>query len=252
MPLAAEGISIKIRAICKLTWDSNGVTVAPRPFHALVYRIKGSAHFESEGDFFETKEGDVLLMPAGKPYRAEYDGDNEVIAIHFDCDFTSCIENYTFDNPEHICAMFQKANDTWSKKAPGYYYKALSEISEIIEVIIKNNSKSYDKKTLDSFNTAVSYIEKNFTSKDFKLKEAISLAYMSDTYFRHLFSLRFGTTPSKYLNKKRLDFAEKLLSSGKYSINAAADAAGFNDVKYFSRVFNKEYGVPPSRLYRHS
>lgn len=252
MPLATEGISIRIRDICRITWDTKGVTVAPRPFHALVYRVKGSARFESEGCFHETNVGDVLLMPAGKPYRAEYEGDTEVIAIHFDSDLASGIENYAFDNPEHICALFTGAVDTWSQKAPGYYYRALADTSEIIEMIIKNNSKSYDKKTLDAFGTAVSYIEKNYTSKDFKLSDAIRVAYMSDTYFRHLFYLRFGTTPSKYLTRKRLDYAERLLSTGKYSVNAASDAAGFNDVKYFSRVFKKEYGVPPSRLYRHN
>jgi AraC-like DNA-binding protein len=58
-------------------------------------------------------------------------------------------------------------------------------------------------------------------------------------------------TPTKYLVSKRLIHAEKLLSTGKYSIKEVAEMSGFCDVKYFSRVVKKEYGVPPSKLYCH-
>jgi len=77
----------------------------------------------------------------------------------------------------------------------------------------------------------------------------IAKAHMSDTYFRRLFLNRFNMTPNKYLTSKRLIYAEKLLSTGKYSVNEASEMSGFSDVKYFCRVVKKEYGVPPSKLY---
>ena len=77
----------------------------------------------------------------------------------------------------------------------------------------------------------------------------VAKAHMSGTYFRRLFLNRFNMTPNKYLISKRLIYAEKLLSSGKYSIKEVAEMSGFCDVKYFSRVVKKEYGVPPSKLY---
>ena len=72
---------------------------------------------------------------------------------------------------------------------------------------------------------------------------------MSDTYFRKLFTEKFKTTPSKYLTEKRLIYAEKLLSTGKYSIKEVSEMSGFGDTKYFCRVVKKAYGVPPSKLY---
>ena len=47
-----------------------------------------------------------------------------------------------------------------------------------------------------------------------------------------------------------LIYAKTLLSSGEYSIAEISEKSGFKDVKYFSRVVKKEYGVPPSKLYR--
>jgi AraC-like DNA-binding protein len=49
----------------------------------------------------------------------------------------------------------------------------------------------------------------------------------------------------------RLSYAEKLLSRGRYSVLEVAEMSGFSDVKYFSRVMKREYGVPPSELYKH-
>lgn len=46
----------------------------------------------------------------------------------------------------------------------------------------------------------------------------------------------------------RLDHAEMLLSRGEPVIDVAIKT-GFANVKYFSTVFKKHYGVPPSRYH---
>ncbi len=75
------------------------------------------------------------------------------------------------------------------------------------------------------------------------------LAGMSDTYFRRLFSERFGKNPLKYINELRLQRAKELLSGDYYTVEEVSELCGFNNVSYFSIFFKREVGIPPS-VYR--
>jgi AraC-like DNA-binding protein len=55
-----------------------------------------------------------------------------------------------------------------------------------------------------------------------------------------------GKTPSELLKDVRLAMAVKMLKSGKYRISEIAFYVGFTDQRYFSRVFQKEFGKTPT------
>ena len=88
-------------------------------------------------------------------------------------------------------------------------------------------------------------IEKKFTDTEFSLATSCkSLGYNQD-YLRRLFCKEFGVSPVEYLNKLRLDYAEKLICNTNYPINAVALQSGYADPYYFSRVFTKRFGLSP-------
>ena len=60
------------------------------------------------------------------------------------------------------------------------------------------------------------------------------------------FRKTYGTTVNKYLTEVRLGEALRMLRGGDMSIGEIAEAAGFSDQSYFSKVFSAKYGVPPS------
>ncbi len=53
---------------------------------------------------------------------------------------------------------------------------------------------------------------------------------------------------SRFIRAIRLARAKELLAKGDMNVTEVAFAVGFDDPKYFSRVFTKEFGVPPSSL----
>ena len=53
-------------------------------------------------------------------------------------------------------------------------------------------------------------------------------------------------SPSKYINQLKLDKARFMIVGSDKSITQIAEELGFNSIHYFSRVFKKEFGVPPS------
>lgn len=249
MSILNENVSIKIREVQFMSWDVASVRVAARPYHALAFRLCGSASFLHNGFNAVTNPGDVFYMPAYYSYDAEYKAINKILVIHFESDLSSKMENYQLNNSHIVSVLFHRLYDTWNKKADGYYYSALSVMCEILENISVQQSPLLRNDTIKAFENAVEYMEEYYTSSEFSVKKMIAKAHMSNTYFRKLFLSKFSTTPAKYLISKRLILADKLLSTGKYSIKDVAEMSGFRDVKYFSRVVKKEYGFPPSKLY---
>lgn len=251
MSVTNENISIKIREVRFMSWDIASVSVAARPYHALAFRLCGSASFLHGNLNSSTNKGDVFYMPANYSYKATYPEKNEILVIHFESDLISKMENYQLKNSHIISILFHRLYDIWNTKEDGYYYSALSVMCEILEKISIQHSPSFHNETTKAFEDAIEYMEKDYTSIECSVKEMVAKAHMSYTYFRKLFSQKFNTTPNRYLILKRLTYADKLLSTGKYSIKEVAEMSGFYDVKYFSRVVKKEYGVPPSKLYCH-
>jgi AraC-like DNA-binding protein len=71
----------------------------------------------------------------------------------------------------------------------------------------------------------------------------------SEGYLHRAFKRHTGLTPIAYLTQARCRQAADLLNHTDWSIAAVADAVGFNDAFYFSRVFRGHYGTSP-RQYR--
>jgi transcriptional regulator GlxA family with amidase domain len=58
--------------------------------------------------------------------------------------------------------------------------------------------------------------------------------------------LILNETPVNLIKKIRLKRAEQLLKKNSMYISEVAYMTGFNNQKYFSKCFNKEYGISPT------
>lgn len=251
MSILSENFSIKIRDVQKLTLGRVSTHVAARPYHALAFRLRGGAAFTGgNGQSASTHTGDVFYMPARLAYTAAYTEENEILVVHFDSDLNAPMENFQLVRAQSCTFLFQKLLNIWHTKADGYYYAALSVFGELLEDLALQKAPPLLTETVKAFEAAIRYMEKHLTSPALSVEALVKKAHMSNTYFRRLFYARFAATPAKYITAQRLVLAEKLLASGTYSVKEVAERVGFGDEKYFSRIVKKEYGVPPSKLYR--
>lgn len=97
------------------------------------------------------------------------------------------------------------------------------------------------------FNLILEYVNMHFTEKITPGEISIQFGY-NETYFCRRFKEVTGLTFTKYLQALRMEYAIKLLKSGKEEIQYIAWKCGYSDVSYFSNCFKKHFGLRPSEV----
>lgn len=93
---------------------------------------------------------------------------------------------------------------------------------------------------------AMQYIEANYT-RELTLRQVADSVHMSKNYFCQQFKRYAGENYIDYVIRLRIDRAKELLSRPDVGIRIyeAAEQSGFNDVKYFSKLFKRMTGLSP-------
>lgn len=88
------------------------------------------------------------------------------------------------------------------------------------------------------------YIERNY-GKELSVEFVSSLFYLNRSYLSHLFKSRTKMNYVDYVNKVRIEKAKELIKSNQKKMYQIAKMVGYDNVKYFYRVFKKYEGITP-------
>lgn len=114
---------------------------------------------------------------------------------------------------------------------------------EYCELVRKYKKKPYS----DIINRAISYIELHF-NQELNLKTIAETLYVHPNYLSQKFKKETCSTIPEYINDIRLNEAKYLLkNNSNMSVEDIAYMVGYNDKKYFSKVFKQKNGVSPSQ-----
>ncbi len=92
-------------------------------------------------------------------------------------------------------------------------------------------------------------IKKHLDDPDFDQQQLFEEAGISKSTLYRKLKMLTGLSPSSLIRKYRLETARKMLESNKHlRVSELAYSVGFNDPKYFSSIFKKEYGMLPSEM----
>ena len=239
-------IKFEIISALSLSWGADAAYAKPRSFHALSYRKKGEAEFIHGEKTFKVSEGEIIFVPKNYDYTIKPLKNEEVAVVHFDSDDESLNEIEVF-RPVHsevFSDLFSKIYETWLNKPVGYEFRLDSLFLRILEnVAVQTYGKLYDMEK--KFASLLDYARQEFRNPSLTVERLSKELGVSGTYLRKLFKEKTGTTPHKYIDALRVDYATALLSSGYYTVAEAAYAAGFSDPKYFSVVYKKAKGLSP-------
>ncbi|WP_254659502.1 AraC family transcriptional regulator [Mucilaginibacter sp. PPCGB 2223] len=109
------------------------------------------------------------------------------------------------------------------------------------ETFEQNKLSSIPSKVLD----AISYIQVNL-HENLTVKLLAERANQHPDYFSRLFYQYTGERPLSYINDKRIERAQYLITTTNMPYSDIAKETGFENVPYFSKIFKKLTGMTPS------
>lgn len=113
--------------------------------------------------------------------------------------------------------------------------------------VLNFTNESQDKKFLDK---ALDVIRENYTNPDFDVTEFIDAMAISRSLLHKKLTSLAGQSASRFIRTYRLNMAREMIIKNRVShslnISEIAYQVGFNDPKYFTRCFTKQFGIQPS------
>lgn len=87
------------------------------------------------------------------------------------------------------------------------------------------------------------YIKQNYSDKNLSIETIAAHFYMSPQYIPKLFKKAFDVSIIQYIASTRISVAKELIQSQDMGIKTIAEAVGYEDANYFSRLFKKKTGM---------
>lgn len=96
----------------------------------------------------------------------------------------------------------------------------------------------------DLYVKMLDYVHENYTG-DCSIKSIASALAYSESYLRHLFRAKSGTSIGQYVIDLRLSHARDLMAGTSLSVADVASACGFDDPNYLSSAFKRRFDTSP-------
>ncbi|WP_114750391.1 AraC family transcriptional regulator [Pleomorphovibrio marinus] len=124
--------------------------------------------------------------------------------------------------------------------------KSALEERRIHELLVEE-SNIVQEMTLNEklIKSAMHIIKREYHNSTFRVDSLSHELGISKIKCYRLFKEALDTSPSDMILKLRLQKAEKLLLKKKKNVSEVGFECGFNDPKYFSKIFKKHYGASP-------
>lgn len=251
--LAVKNLICRVN-VCAPDW---GETNCIYGYNKFYYFLEGEGTLIIEGNEYHPEPGELFLIPADTRHTYFHNPERPVYKYwcHFDLSLNEGQKLAYSKNgvkckvpKEELVPVFEKLVDSDISRNP---LNTLAEKSALLELlrIFMGNVDYMSILPVNSENFAPSindYIIRNIRSK-ITLKQLAQMIHLHPNYFTQYFKKHFTVSPIEYVNILRLERAAQLLmhNPGK-SIEEVAMETGFNDYRYFSRLFRKRYGITPS------
>ena len=226
------------------------------PGYLIMSCISGKLWVEQYGYKVCVMPGESCLMNLQHPHKYYYDNDDpcSIVWIHFDGNQVNNMTSLIFEGQEKIdvirenhlpilirecIALYKKEGDDATFEISAIIYRALMIFMERSVNFTRGNFVSSLKKELNS------YLEEHI-GENITLKQMADICYLNPSYFCRRFLKETGTTPMKYLQRKRIERAKFFLLNTHHKIAYISQELGFYDQNHFSYQFKKETGMSPT------
>jgi len=134
-------------------------------------------------------------------------------------------------------------NENGAFQVEKFFNQKKREISLFLKIVKRQKLR----KSLNSIYEIEKYLQTHY-DRDVKLQEIADRFYLSREYISRKFKQEFGENISDYIVKFRMEKAKNLLTNSQLKIYEIANMIGYQDDKYFRKVFKKVEGITPNEF----
>ena len=236
------------------TYRPNG-----RGDYQLLYISAGKLHLYVDGEERIITKGNMLLFRPGETQIYNlYSADKpETYWVHFTgSDVDLLLDYYGMPKDENVFFTGTSPDYQWLFKQmiqelqlcrvnyEDLLNMNLRHIFLMINRFLKEGTE-LDSDALDEVERATHYFNENY-NLNISIKAYANERHMSDCWFNRTFKHVTKVTPMQYIIQLRITNALNLLEHTNYNITQVANAVGYDDAYYFSRLFKKNVGVAPT------
>lgn len=227
-----------------------------------IYYLKdGHCHYFIDNSLYETKAGDIVLIPSGIIHKTNYNEAEPHTRMLINCSdafvpqsvipfFPTMI--YLYRNPE-ISEQVENLLEKIETEYEGddvFRKEALKCLTFELFFLLARNAKKCEIVSAGSIfiEETVKHIQKNYMNA-INLADMARMHSVSPEHLSRTFKKETGFGFAEYVTLVRLQKAEYILKNepGK-TVCEVAYACGFNDSNYFSDKFKRAYGQAPSKF----
>jgi len=249
------------RAVCTMAFGYDSYVPHNHDFIEMVYVKVGKGKHLIQGRKVEIKAGDSFIM-VKKDYVHSIQplNPNDFVIYNllipfnlFNVDIEKLPPDFVFSSNiiEGLGNMFEAIRKEEVEKQSGYADVINSYTTIILEKLSRyyNSIYQYSRKNkdvkYDYIQIAKNYIDNNYT-KAITIDDIANVCGCSKLYLQELFKKKSYRSMKQYLMDKRLIAASHLLLHDPSPIESVAVNVGFNDIRYFYRLFNKQFHMTPT------
>ena len=231
-----------------------------RPDYHLIYVTSGKAHLCFGKEEYIVTPGHMVLLQPRQEQKYELKGIDtpEIFWVHFTgSNVKNILEHYEipFDNPVFYSGILPKYAYYFREiitelQMCGYGYEEMTEIHLKHILLLVQRTRREQKSGMagyiyDEMERARKYFISNY-NQSINIEKYARSKGMSVSWFQRNFKQFTGYTAVQYLLEIRVMNAVTLLETTDYSVAEISAMVGYDDQLYFSRLFKKLKGVPPS------
>lgn len=225
-----------------------------RSMSGLTLILSGSLEMHIGERTLTATPGSILLQRAGDSYRLEAPTSEgvEYIVISYRAEPQETLDSllpdrlFFSEHPHRYRSSFEYAARVYASMGVCCQPLLRALVQEILCNIIRENYPILLSRERNPVAYAKRYIEEYYGG-DLSAENIAAVVGLSPSYLRALFKQTVGESPIRYLNRVRIERAREMIASGMFHLDEVAEACGFQNVYYFSRVFKSFTGVPPGK-----
>ena len=242
----------------------------------LTLIVRGASTYTVQLESEQVKEGDIVFVPPQVLHAVTTGGgemDSDTFVFHPNllgaatadvCTLRYlaplCAQKLTppvvirRDHPayDQLLRLIRDMNRTWEAREIGWELLIKAHLLTALAILMPFCTKDSAELALrtehaEKIKTALDFMDRNY-GEEIAIADVAAACYFSQYHFMRFFKKYMGMSCGEYLKNLRLEKAAQAFARGNTVIMDVAMDAGFRNLSYFYREFQKKYGYTPKQF----